>query len=134
MIEYLQYFFNLAHIFNVRPPSMSGRAAIILAVIFGTFIALGILANIKKERAKSGLDAKGWKQIFYLGSTVGSLGFVYIFFAVQGVTLLAARFWLIIIGLVAVVWLGFIIKYIKLELPKKKEANKKQKEYQKYIP
>lgn len=133
-MQYLQYFFNLSHIFSLRPPAMSGRAATILAVIFIGLIAFGAFANFKRHKAKSGLDAKAWRQVFYLGFTIGILGFVYIFFASQGVVLLAARFWLLIIVLVAVVWAGFIIKYIKVELPKKKEVMKKNEEFQKYIP
>lgn len=133
-MEYLQYFFNLSHIFSLRPPVMSGRAITILAVIFIALIIFGILSNFKKNKAKSGLVAKAWQNFFYLGFTIGILGFVYLFFASQGVTLLAARFWLLIIGIVAVVWAGFIIKYIKVDLPNKKEARDKKENFQKYIP
>lgn len=134
MIEYLKYFFDPSHILTVRPPAMSGRAVTILAIIFIVFIALGVLANFKKNKSKSGLVAKAWQQFFYLGFTIGSLGFVYLFFASQGVALLAARFWLLIIGLVAIVWAGFIFKYIKLDMPKKEAAKKQKEEIQKYTP
>lgn len=134
MIEYLKYFFDPSHILTVRPPVMSGRAVTILAIIFIAFITLGVLANFKKNKSKSGLVAKAWQQFFYLGFTIGSLGFVYLFFASQGVALLAARFWLLIIGLVAIVWAGFIFKYIKLDMPKKEMAKKHKEEIQKYIP
>lgn len=134
MIEYLKYFFDPSHVFSVRPPVMSSQAVIILAVIFIAFIALGMLANLKRNKSKSGLVAKAWQQFFYLGFTIGSLGFVYLFFASQGVALLAARFWLLIIGIVAIVWAGFIFKYIKLDMPKKEAAKKHKEEIQKYTP
>lgn len=134
MIEYLKYFFNPGHFFSMRPPAMQVRAIIILAVAFGLFIVFGIVSKIMAAKTKDGLKAKSWRRLFHLGLTMGILGFVYIFFAWQSVVLLASRFWLIIMLLVIIVWLGFIGKYMFLAAPKLRAKINKERNFDKYIP
>lgn len=134
MIEYLKYFFNPGHFFSMRPPAMQVRAIIILAVAFGLFIVFGIVSKIMTAKTKDGLKIKGWRRLFHLGLTMGILGFVYIFFAWQSVALLAGRFWLIIMLLVIIVWLGFIGKYMFLAAPKLRVNIDKKRNFDKYIP
>ena|SRR3989344_6078711 len=134
MIEYLQYFFNPSHIFSLRPPVMSVRAVVILAVIFGLFIIFGIVNKIMTGKNKSGLKALGQARLFYLFITMGILGYVYTFFAAQGVILLSSRLWLLLIFLITAVWLGFVAVYIFITVPKKQRQLKKKQEFEKYIP
>lgn len=134
MIDYLKYFFNLGHIFNIRPDAMRSRALIILAIIFGLLIILGIIAKITIPKIKDGLKAKACRRLFYLFSTMGIIGFVYLFFAWQGVALLGARFWLIIWSATAMIWLGFIAKYLFLEVPKLRKEIQSKRDFEKYIP
>lgn len=133
-MPYLQYFFNPAHLFSLRPEAMSNKAVTILVVVFAGLIILGILSKLKTKKIKSALEAKVWSQFFSLSLTIGLCGLVYAFLASQGVILLAARFWLVLIMIVAVIWAGFIAKYMIVELPKKKLDIKKQQEFKKYIP
>lgn len=133
-MKYLQYFFNPAHLFSLRPEAMSSRAAGILSIFFVALIILGILSKLKTKKVKSGLDANAWLQLYHLFLTIGIIGMFYTFFASQGVILLGARFWILIIGIVALVWGGFIIKYLKVDLPQKKNVIQKQQNFKKYIP
>lgn len=134
MIEYLQYFFNPSHFFSLRPAAMQNRAVIILAVTFGLFVIFGIISYFKKNQAKNGLWTQAWQRLFHLFLTLGILGLVYVFFAAQGVTLLAARFWLLIIFLITLVWLGFVAKYMFFDIPKKQKTLEKKQNFDKYIP
>jgi len=134
MIEYLKYFFNLNHLFNLRPGVMHNQAIIILAVAFGLLIILGIVSKVLVTKTKDGLKVKGWRRLFHLSLTIGILGFVYLFFAWQGVSLLASRFWLIILGLTALVWLGFIAKYLLWDVPKLRKGIEEKRKFEKYIP
>jgi len=134
MISYLSYFFSPSHLFSLRPPLMSDRAAIILAVLFGAFVILGLVSKILSAKSPTGLMAKTQNWLFQMFLTIGILGFVYIFFATQGVVLLAARFWLLIIFGVWVVWLAFIAKYMFIEVPKRRSEIEKTKQFKKYIP
>jgi hypothetical protein len=134
MIDYFKYFFNPRHLFSLRPPAMQLRAVIILAIVFGLFIILGIVSKIIAIKTKDGLKAKAWRRGWYLGITMGIIGFVYLFFAWQGVALLAGRFWLIAWLIAAVVWFSFIIKYLFLEVPKLRKNIQHKREFEKYIP
>jgi len=113
---------------------MQPRALIILAVIFGLLIVLGIFSRMKINKTKDGLKIKAWRRMFHLFLTVGILGLVYLFFAWQGIALLAARFWLLILALVALVWGGFIAKYLILEVPKLRKEIEDKRKFEKYIP
>jgi hypothetical protein len=133
MFEYLQYFFNPAHIFTLRSPAMQPRAIIILAVGFGILILAAMVSKVL-GRTNDGLKARGYTKLVHLFTTIGILGYVYLFFAWQGVVLLGGRFWLLILGLVFVVWLGFIIKYFITEVPTKRQEIEKRRQIEKYIP
>lgn len=134
MIEYLKYFFNPSHIFSLRPGAMQLRAIIILAVVFGLFIIFGLVSKIIEKKTNDGLKIKAWKRFWYLGITMGALGIVYLFFAWQGVVLLASRLWLIIWLIAVVVWVVFIFKYLFLEAPKLRKNIDKKRDFDKYIP
>jgi len=133
-MEYLKFFFNPSHLFSFRPSAMQPRAIIILAAVFGLLIILGIISRIKVNKTKDGLKIKAWRRLFHLFLTVGILGLVYLFFAWQGIALLAGRFWLLVLGLVALVWGGFITKYLLLEVPKLRKDIEEKRKFEKYIP
>lgn len=134
MIAYLKYFFNPSHLFSLRPTIIQWRAIIILVAIFGLLITVGIVSKVMAAKIKDGLKVKAWRRLYYLTLTIGILGFVYLFFAWQGVALLASRFWLLIIFLTAIVWLGFIAKYWFLEIPKLRREIQQKRNFEKYIP
>ncbi|MFA6255367.1 MAG: hypothetical protein WC675_05065 [Patescibacteria group bacterium] len=113
---------------------MHNQAIIILAVAFGLLIILGIVSKVLVTKTKDGLKVKGWRRLFHLSLTIGILGFVYLFFAWQGVSLLASRFWLLILGLTALVWLGFIAKYLMWDVPKLRKGIEEKRKFEKYIP
>lgn len=133
-MEYLQYFFNPRHLLNLRPPVMSDRAAIILAVLFGAFIAAAIVSKILNGKTKDGLMLKAYRKIFHLGLTIGILGFIYIFFAIEGVTLLSNRLIILLLLLTAAIWGGFIAKYIIKDVPENRKKIQEKRNFEKYIP
>lgn len=134
MIDYLQYFFNPAHIFSLRPPAMSGRAALILAAVFAAFIIFGIFSNVMANKTKDGLKIKAYKKLFHAGLTMGILGYVYLFFAVEGIPIFSARFILLTWALITAVWIGFILKYLKIDVPKNREKIVAKRNFEKYLP
>ena len=134
MTEYLAYFFNPAHLFNLRPAAMQPRAIIILAVVFGLIIIAGIISKLIENKTKDGLKIKAYRRIFNLGLTMGILGYVYLFFAWQGVTLLGARFLLLVWLLVLLFWFGFILKYLLLNVPRLRRDIDSRRSFEKYLP
>jgi hypothetical protein len=133
-MSYLQYFFNLRHLFNLRPEAMTQRAIIILTVIFGLLLILGIAAKMIQPKTKDGLKIKGYRRLTHLGLAMGILGFVYLFFAWQGVALLAARFWLLLWAISLAVWGAFIAKYLLKDVPKLRRDIENKRKFDKYIP
>ncbi len=133
-MNYLQAFFNPVHLFSLRPEAMTNRAVAVTLAIFVACLVLAGLAWFKKSKAQSGLDMKIWSKIVTFGLTVGIIGLVYTFFAWQGVALFSARFWLLILLLIALGWAGLIAKYAAIDLPKIKKTISKDKEFKKYIP
>lgn len=134
MTEYLKYFFNPSHLLTLRPPAMQIRAIIILAVVFGLFIIFGIISKLTMAKMKDGLKIKGWHRFYHLGLTMGITGLVYLFFAWQGVALLAGRFWLLIWLIATILWLAFIGKYLFFEAPKLRKEIEEKRKFEKYIP
>jgi hypothetical protein len=134
MIDYLQYFFKPSHLLTLRPPAMQLRAVIILAVFFGLIIVGGIISRVLVKKTKDGLKIKAYRRLFSLGLTMGITGYIYLFFAWQGITLLSARLLLVIWVLTLITWLFFIVKYLTKEVPKLRQDINNKRTFNKYIP
>jgi len=113
---------------------MSTRAVIILAVTFGAMILAAILGTIMAKKTKDGLRIKALRRLTTAGWTMGTIGFVYLFFAAEGVVLLSARFFLVIIAIVTAVWLGFILRYWVVALPRTRAEIDQKRQFNKYLP
>lgn len=113
---------------------MNLRAVAILGIIFGAAIIAGVIIMVMAPKIKDGLKIKALRRLVHLFETTGISGLVYLFFAWQGVALLAARLWLLIIALMFVIWLGFILKYLYLVVPKRRAEIDSKRKFQKYIP
>ncbi len=103
--------------------------------VFAVVLAFGIWSKLRAN--KTGLDkltASIWQKFGNLFLSLGLVGLVLLFFKQQRLPYLGMRFWLGLWALICLVWLGFILKYIFIEVPKKKEEKKKQEELRKYIP
>ena len=86
------------------------------------------------KKTNDGLKLKGWLRLFYMLVSMGALGLGYLFFAWQGVTLLASRFWLIVWLITVIVWLIFIGLYMFSKVPKLRAKIEEQRKFEKYIP
>jgi hypothetical protein len=134
MIEYLKFFFSLNHLLTLRPQAMQLRAIMILAITFGLLIVFGLANRLTMTKIKDNLKIKGLKKFFKLGLTMGILGYLYLFFAWQGIVLLAARFWLVVWLIITLVWFGFIVRYLLIAVPKMRQEIEQKRKFEKYIP
>lgn len=134
MIDYLKYFFNPAHIFSVRPPAMSQRAIIILAVACGVMLIVGIIAKLATNRTKDGLKIKVFRRLTAWGIAMGIIGYLYVFFAAEGVTILSSRFLLIVWAGIAAIWLVVILRYWFIALPRARAEIDQKRQFNKYLP
>ena len=113
---------------------MSTRAVIFSIVIFAAFIVLSAVSKVMSLKIKDGLKVKAWQRFFHLGLTIGVLGMVYTFFAFEGAALLGARFWLLVLFLTALIWGGFIAKYLLINVPKLRKKIEHERNFKRYIP
>ena len=133
MLNYLNYFFDPAHLFSLLPPILHQRAITILAGTFGLLLLGGLFSRVS-SRGVDSLKAKGLKRLGSLGVTMGLLGFLYLFFAWQRAVLLGARFWLLVWLLTTLVWLFFILKYLLMVVPAKRREIDQRRRFEQYLP
>ena len=134
MIDYLKYFFKPSHLFTLRPGAMHFRAVMILLAIFMILIIGSLALKVYRKKIRDGLKIKGLERLFRLFLTIGILGLIYLFFAWQGVVLLAARFWLLLILISGAVWLAFILKYLLMQVPQLRQELEQKRKFKKYLP
>jgi len=134
MIDYLQYFFNPAHLLSLRPPLMHPRALWILAIVFGACILSGVAIKLLAGRQRDALKIKAMRRLTNMFITMGCVGFVYWFFAYEGAILLSARFWLLLWAAVICLWLGVIGYYRYGVVPKQRKEIQQKRQFEKYLP
>ncbi len=125
-------FFSWQFWFNSRPGSL---IPMYKNILIGTIIAFFVLAIIcfflKKD--KKGLYIKLWNKLFNFFTTNVFIGLILFFFNKELIPFFSARFWYALWAIGMIVWIGFIIKYLK-SLPEKRKQMDETKKYKKYIP
>jgi cytochrome c oxidase subunit IV len=134
MINYLLHFFNPVYLFNLRPAIIQQTNLIVLIAFFGLLIVLAGFSRLLVIKTKDGLKIKAYRRFSHLFLTIGILGLIYLFFAWQGVAILSARFWPLVLAIVALVWLVFIAKYLLMEIPKLRREIENKRKFEKYLP
>lgn len=134
MINYLKYFFNLNHLLNLRPEPLHHSAITAGLIIFGAMVVFAIACKIASRKTKDGLKIKGYRKLFNLFLAMGLIGFVYLFFAWQGIVLLSSRLVLLTWLVITLIWLLFILKYLLLEVPKTRKQIQTRRQFEKYLP
>ncbi|MBT4209618.1 MAG: hypothetical protein HOE19_01745 [Candidatus Komeilibacteria bacterium] len=129
----LEKLFDLAYMFNRFPPAgFSWPIRIALFIVFIGSIILAIYAQ--KKINEKGLSKKLWQKIQVWGWTNGLVGLVFMSFRETRALYLSARGWFLIFIIIMIIWLVFIIKFAKTKIPNKEEREKKEQEFDKWLP
>lgn len=117
---------------NMRPADMTPlfNYLFIGAILF--FITASAVAWMMKNRKKNSYT-RLWEKLFTFFSTNLFIGLVIMFFNYEQIPFLSARFWFLIWGAGILIWIGYILKYLKT-IPEKRKINEEKKEFNKYIP
>ena len=134
-MNYIVSFFRTEVLFNLRPAPLAGLGLKILVSGYGALIVLALVTgSVAKRRVADVSYNKGIKKIRNIFWTVGILGLVYTFFAYEGAVFLSARFWVVVLLAIMLVWFIFPLKYLLREIPVMKAEAQRKREVEKYLP
>ncbi len=125
-------FFSLQFWFDLRPGSLIPLYNNILIGEIIISIAITVVLFFLKKNKKNFYN-KLYERLFNFFSTNVFVGLVLLFFNHEEVYFLSARFWYGLWAISMIVWLIFILKYLK-SLPGRRKQIEENKKYQKYIP
>lgn len=123
--------FQTSYLFEVTP-NQEGLYKYLIFV-FGALILAGLIL-IFKTKKQDKIWKKYFAKIINLYLVTGFIGLVLIFFRFEGIPYLGSRLFLLLLGLIAIIWLINIIWYRYKILPKKILDNEKEKIFNKYLP
>ncbi|HLC64304.1 MAG TPA: hypothetical protein VJK25_03100 [Patescibacteria group bacterium] len=125
---------TLSFWFDVYPLPFNEAAYYIIGLVLLLGVFLGVVGKILKSKGQVGLIRTVWAKLTNFGFSFGIIGLVLVFLKQQRAPYLGMRLWLILWLAICFVWLLFILKYIFLEIPRIKQANKQRAEFDKYLP
>lgn len=131
---------NLAKLFNwsyltnrYAVENLSWWTLTVLFIIFGLALIVAFLATKKLKDPNTNARRFLIKlQIWGFSSSI--VGAALIFFRQVRAMYLSSRIWLLLWIIIVLVWLGFLIYEWKVILPKKKQDQKSQEEFNKWLP
>ncbi|MFA6305098.1 MAG: hypothetical protein WCV73_04545 [Patescibacteria group bacterium] len=125
---------QLSFWFDVYPLPFYQVAYWLFGGLFIACLVFGIFALVRSQKLGNKLVIKVWSKLGNFGLSFGIVGLILLFFKQQRLPYLGMRFFLGLWLLVCLVWLGFILKYLLVDLPKLKAEKKYKDELLKYIP
>lgn len=131
----MSQFFQLSFWFDIFPLPFTPATFWTVLGLFLAGLALGVVTLFfQKKFSANKLVKRIWVKLTGFGLSFGLAGLFLTFLKQQRISYLGMRIWLGLWLLVCLVWLGFILKYIVLDMPKLKGEKKKKEELEKYLP
>ena len=134
MLAWLAPLLRWSYWFGTYPPPFTGFYFWLIVGSAGGSFLLGLVFSFIGSRFKDPSTRKIIKRLGTLALTFGALMAINFFFTQTSTPTLGSRFWFAGWFLMALIWLGFILKYILRVAPKERAERNKQLEYQKYLP
>ncbi|MEI6498397.1 MAG: hypothetical protein WCO23_00335 [bacterium] len=124
----IQYIFSRAYLFDSIPPAQS-RLTIFLLVFFIILILAYVYLLIQPKSLKKIYGR------FQLPCLIGGvLGLIYLLARHEGLVWLGSRFFLSMIALMLLIWIGIGTYWLLVHAPKHLTRVKNEEIYQKYLP
>lgn len=117
---------------NMRPGALLPvyhKTLIALIIIFA--ILFFVFSFLTKK--KGDIYNKVWRSLKSFSLSNAIISVLILFFTYEMVPLLSSRFWFLVWGIEILVWLFFMAQTAR-EIPKRREALDREKEFKKYIP
>lgn len=127
---------TLSYWTSLLPPPTFDPLFLYLAIAeYGGSLVLSVAAYVMAKKKKDKIFwAKAGPRIGHLLAWYGVLGLLNLWLAYEQVYLWGARFWLLVLLLGALIWIGFIAYYVLKKMPKEKAEYEEKQRIQKYLP
>ncbi len=120
---------------TLQPPEVGGLLGGLVFGLFVLFLVFGIIGRIVVDRKGDDRYKRDvGSRISSLLVTMGLLGVILFFFSFEGIQLFGARFWYPLWVLATLVWVFFLVRYVKRDIPAKREREERLREQGKYLP
>ncbi len=128
-------FFQPMYWLTLQPPEVGGLLGGLVFGLFVLFLVFGIIGRIVVDRKGDDRYKRDvGSRISSLLVTMGLLGVILFFFSFEGIQLFGARFWYPLWVLATLVWVFFLVRYVKRDIPAKREREERLREQGKYLP
>ena len=134
MPAWLEPLLSLSYWFESYPPLFTGVYFWIIVGVGGGSFILGMVLSLGNSVIKEPSTRKIVNRLGTLSTTFGALVMISFFFTQTSTPTLGSRFWFLGWFIMALIWLGFIVKYAIKQAPRERAERAKQIEYRKYLP
>ena len=128
-------FFSWSYYFSLKVGPLSGGTKQALIIILSIFLLLAFVSRLLVYLKKEQVHLAKLLMRFYIFWLVNAVsGFIWLFFRAQAVPLFGARFWVLILLVVDIIWLFYLVKYAIKQMPKEKKEKEEKEQFRKYLP
>ncbi|OGE82352.1 MAG: hypothetical protein A3B10_02635 [Candidatus Doudnabacteria bacterium RIFCSPLOWO2_01_FULL_44_21] len=117
-----------------QPSTILNQTDFYIGYFFAACLAVAIIFLVIARFAKHQTIKNIWKRIWHLSLTLAISGGFWFLFRYENTPLFSRRFWVGLIGLMGIVWLIFILKYLIFNFAKEKKEYEHEQMRNKYIP
>jgi len=124
-------------IFSTSVRTLSSGFLVFFIVIFALFLALALFSKVmgaKKTKQHNLPAVRLWQKLTNFFFTLGLIGALLIFFRQQKVYFLSMPFLWYLLCIIGIVWVIFIIRWIKVKMRNLQNEIKEREEKAKYLP
>lgn len=119
----------------MNAPFLTNRSGVIFFLFLAAIVIAGVVVSVLANKRKTGRYAYLKKRkIANLLLTTGMVSLVFFFFMFERVRFFGARFWFLLIAVWAIVWMVFIFRFVKKEIPAMRALDEQRKQQGKYFP
>jgi amino acid transporter len=128
-------FFSSKYWLSLRPEAYSPIVFKILVIFFLLMIVASVVfSKLSKNKKRPKHETKIFEKLVTFLGTIGFLSFLFVILKQYHLYFFSARFWGLIIFILAAIWLYKISKYIRVRVPEIKKENNERDEVKKYLP
>lgn len=127
--------FDLNFWFRLQPIALSPSFSRAFFIAFAALIVFGAVATmVARKRKEDMFLVRIYRKISTMLTAMGWLGMLLLFFSYEELYLLGARFWFLAWGIGFLVWIGSIVLYAQVSVPRQREQFQSKSSANEYLP